>query len=168
QTAAVKQFLTTGKPVLACFGPPNDARPQMTPPTANPADDVEELLTKLGIKFAQFTLLHRAEAKTFVGAQDDFSLPRTTVEVPPVEFEWQPSAGVGLDLKEEKTATPKAPNPIRESMRLASRSIGKNLDLQVRYGRPVFYTAEDTSKLPFDPYIMQTNKETWNEDRPFP
>ncbi len=168
QTTAVKEFIKSGKPVLACFGPPNDARPQMPPPGSNPADDVEELLAKLNIKFGKFTVLHRAEAKTFVGAQDDFSLPRTSVEVPPVEFDWQAAASVGLEVKDDKAATPKAPNPIRESMRIASRSIGKNLDLQVRYGRPVFYTADDWSKLPFDPYIMQTNKETWNEDRPFP
>src|SRR5581483_2808350 len=131
QTAAVKQFLTSGKPVLACFGPPNDARPQMTPPSTNPADDVEELLAKLNIKFGKFTVLHRAEAKTFVGAQDDFSLPRTSADVPPVEFEWTNPAGlVGLDLKDVKAAELKAPNPIRESLRIASRSVGKNLDLQ--------------------------------------
>jgi hypothetical protein len=168
QTAALKQFMGNGKPVLACFGPPNDARPQMAPPSGNPAEDVEALLGQLNVKFAKFAVLHRAEAKTFVGAQDDFSLPRTTVDVPPVEFDWEALTSVGLDLKEEKTASPKKPNPIRESLRIASRSIGKNLDLQVRYARPVFYDSKNLSSLPFDPYIMQSSKETWNEDRPFP
>lgn len=168
QTAALREFMAKGKPVLACFGPPNDSRQQMMPPPANAAEDAESLLGQLSVKFGKFTVLHRAEAKTFVGAQDDFSLPRTTVEVPPVEFDWQPVTAMGLDLKEEKTATPKKPNPIRESLRIASRSIGSNLDLQVRYARPVFYDSKDLSGVPFDPYIMQSNKETWSEDRPFP
>ena len=98
--------------------------------------------------------------------------------MPPVEFDWAPTADVGLGIDVEKAAKPRTPTPIRESLRIASRSIGKTSTCKSATAAPSFTPPlyptlfqggiQGANKLPFDPYIMQSNKETWNEDRPFP
>src|SRR5439155_22915854 len=72
------------------------------------------------------------------------------------------------------------PNPIRESLRLAARSLGKDqsLELRIRNPRPVYYlppkesspeeSSSQESSLPYDPIFMMTDAASWNDPQPFP
>jgi hypothetical protein len=166
QVDALKSFMADGKPVMACFGPPAEPRPM--PMGARPGDGMEDLLSQLGIKLGKQTILFRSEAKSLASAQQEFSVARVSSDVPPVRFDWRRDDADDPVLKRKKDRTSQPPNPIRESMYLAARSVGRDLDLPVRYGRPVFYTGSDRASLEFEPEFMLTDKRSWNEDRPFP
>src|SRR5207249_924758 len=57
QTASIKKFMASGKPVLACFGPINDSPNSNIPPEGRGPDEVEKLLGQLGIRFGRQTVL---------------------------------------------------------------------------------------------------------------
>lgn len=164
---ALKAFMAEGKPVLACFGPPADPRP-IPPMGMRPNDGIEDLFDQLNIKLGKQTILFKSEAKSLAAAQQEFSVARVSGDVPPVQFDWPRQLDDDLPAASEKKGEPLLPNPIQEDMQLASRSVGTDLDLQVRYGRPVYYLGNDRNKLQWEPEFMQTDKRSWNEDRPFP
>jgi hypothetical protein len=140
QVEAIKEFLKAGKPVLACFGPANepDDAPRRPGDEGNRPEGVEELLGQLGIKFGKQTVLFDVETEAFADRRSGLELAGTTVEVPPVEFEWKPGAG---RVQGQPVVEYARPNRLRESMRLAARSLGagKTLELRLRHPRPVYY-----------------------------
>lgn len=139
QVKAIQDFMKAGKPVLACFGPINES-PQRRrgQPPAQGADGVEQLLGELGITFGKQTIIYDAEAESLAGGQnDDLEVPAAPESVPPVEFRGKAHPGKVL-----------RPNPLRASMRLATRSIGRDLNLEIHYPRPVGYEAPKSDKKP--------------------
>jgi hypothetical protein len=168
QVAAIKDFLKAGKPVLACFGPvsesPSDRMrfAQMGPPGP---DELENLLGKLGIKFSKQTVLFNAESKSFAERRSGLLVSGVTVDVPPVEFDPNVHASRPLGKPER---TEQKTNPIRSSMEIAAHSLGKSLDLRVRYPRPIYYDPADGGVPAFEPEFMLANAASWNEDNPFP
>jgi hypothetical protein len=73
----------------------------------------------------------------------------------------------------EKTLIDAAPrHPIRDSLSILSRAVGKSLaeDLQIRYPRPVYVAADLTSPAGFDEsaVFLMAAPESWNENNPFP
>jgi hypothetical protein len=170
QVAAIKDFLKAGKPVLFCFGPSAEPpeRMMMSPLPPGP-DKLEDVLAELGIKMSRQTVLFNVESKSFAERRSGLVILGATVEVPPVTFDWP--AGAGQRLAQAARLEEEKPNPIRESMRLTARSLGKGqaLDLRLRHPRPVYYEpAKGGTPSPFQPVFMMTDAASWNEDQPFP
>ncbi len=167
QVAAIKDFIKSGKPVLACLGPaseqPGDEMrlAQLGPPGS---DGFENLLAELGIKFGNQTVLFNVESKAFAERRSGLMVSTESVEVPPVDFDAH--ARIPGSLPAEGPAPPA--NPIRSSMRITAHSLGKTLDLRLRYPRPVYYQAPAGAKPAFDPQFMVTSAASWNEKQPFP
>jgi hypothetical protein len=165
QVEAVRDFIKAGKPVLICFGPTNEPAGQMDQFNI-PNDKLEDDLAQLGIKLGKQTVLFNVESKSFAERRGNLMIMGANVEVPSVEFDWP----AGADQIPGQATVSSTPNPIRESLRLTARSLGKNqsLDLRIRHPRPVYYTQANGSPLAFDPTFMMTNAASWNEAQPFP
>lgn len=173
QAEAVKDFLKSGKPVLACLGPTSEnAEDAFRFERLGPGgpDVFEDLLTQLGVRLGKQTVLYDVESKAMArsgAGQDDLGAGK--VEVPPVLFDWKP--GAGLPPKSRYAASAELPaNPVRQSMRLTSRGVGKEsvLDLRLRHPRPIYFEPPAGTTPKNDPYLMMTPLESWNEDQPFP
>lgn len=149
QAEAIKDFIKSGKPVLACFGPiklgaNNEAEP----------DDLEKMFTRLGIEFGNQTVLTDKEARAVAERQGE-GLGAAS-ELPPLV----------LDFEKKKDG--KNANPIREAFQVAARAVDGKLDLLKSGPRPVYLSASAAAKLPFSATILQTVKESWNEEKPIP
>jgi hypothetical protein len=169
QVAAIKDFLKSSKPVLACFGPanenPND-RMRMAQLGPDGPDELENLFGQLGIKFGKQTVLFNAESKAFAERRSGLLVAGAVAEVPPVEFEPLPPRSLATV---NPPGLPKQANPIRESMQIAAHSLGrKDLDLRLRYPRPIYYQAANGNDQPFEPEFLITSAASWNEEQPFP
>lgn len=175
QVEAMKDFLKAGKPVLACFGPSNqpgeDAMRRPPGDDDSKAEALEDLLGALGIRFGKQTVLFDEETDAFADRRSGVEIAGTTAEVPPVLLDWRRGAGrpVGAELP------PEAPNPIRESLRLTARSLGRDsqgkertLELRLRHPRPLYYVPPEGVTPAFDPDFLLTSAKSWNEDQPFP
>jgi hypothetical protein len=172
QTAAIKEFLKAGKPVLACFGPTNEpAERRMALPTG--ADNLEELFAQLGIQFGKQTVLYTTEGRAFAERRSSMFAIATKVDVPPVRFEvpankraalFNPAALVGAPDE------PVAPNPISASMELVARNLGarQRPDLSIRHARPVYFVPVRPGGTKFAPEFLVSDEDSWNEDQPFP
>jgi hypothetical protein len=166
QVDAIRDFLKAGKPVLFCFGPANEQAGQMDQ-FNTPNDKLEDDLAQLGIKLGKQTILFNVESKSFGERKGNLLVMGANVEVPPVEFDWPP----GADQAPGQAGTLSSnPDPIRESLRLTARSLGKDqsLDLRIRHPRPVYYVPSPGTSLPYDPTFMMTNAACWNDPQPFP
>ncbi|HKI31895.1 MAG TPA: hypothetical protein VKA46_08500 [Gemmataceae bacterium] len=198
QVAAIRDFVRSGKPLLACLGPVNDP-PGRPDPDAG-SDGLEEMLAGLGLHFSRQTVLYDVESKSFGQRRSGLVIGGTSVEVPPLRFnEWAPGTG----LPPGKHATAAEANPLRESLRLTARSLGNTgtLDLRLRHPRPVYYDPQ-LARLPgalgmwafapdaggvagvswgslflfgrpgrartFEPEFLMTDAGSWNEGQPFP
>lgn len=167
QVDAVKDFLKSGRPVLALFGPANES-PQRAMQARSGSDGLEEMFAQLGVKFGKQTVLFDAESESFAEQRTGLLIAGVNVEVPPVEFDWKPGAGRPIGRGADRAFLP--PNPIRESMSLVSSSLGKEraLDLRLRNPRPVYFEPQGGMKPLFDAEFLMTSAASWNEDQPFP
>src|SRR5262249_732218 len=61
------------------------------------------------------------------------------------------------------------PNPIRDSIRLTARGLGKKqlLDLRLRHPRPIYYDPPE-GKLEQETTFLMTSAAAWNESQPYP
>jgi hypothetical protein len=192
QADAVRDFLKTGRPVFACFGPVNDPRERLQPldPAEAGPDPLESALERLGLRFGRQTVLFNVESKAF--AERRTGLPTSgAVKVPTVIFDW-PTAALSRSPAEQASGELK-PNRIRESMRILARGVGKDverkpeetrletdvageqaagsegkLDLRLRHPRPIYYEPRRGEALAYDPVFMTTDPASWNDDQPFP
>jgi hypothetical protein len=91
----------------------------------------------------------------------------TPVDIPTLLLDWQP--GAGRPIGSPAVRAPR-PNPIRESLRLAAHSLGKDraLDLRFRHPRPIYFDPPPGAHPQFDPEFLMTSARSWNEDQPFP
>jgi hypothetical protein len=146
QVSAIREFVRAGKPLLVCFGPAN-APPNRPDPDAGP-DELEAMLNGLGLHFGRQTVLFDVESKSFGQRRSGLVIGGTSVEVPPLRLdEWKP--GTGLPPAKQGSEAGLPANPLRESLRLTARSLGKAeaLDLRLRHPRPVYYDAA-AARLP--------------------
>jgi hypothetical protein len=139
QVSAIKDFMKAGKPVLACIGPANEPSQDVPTPDASGPDGFDALLNQLGVQLGKQTVLFDVESESFADRRGGLQVAGSDIQVPPVAFDWKPAAGRLLG-REEPAGDQEG--RLRESMRLASRSAGKNLDLALRYPRPVYYNPE--------------------------
>jgi hypothetical protein len=169
QVDAVKDFLKKAgnRSALFCFGPANEPADRPDPSMPSGPDGMEDLVNRLGIRLGNQTVLFNSESKSFAERRSGVLVSGANVEVPPVDFEsaYQPNR---MLLKEDSSEEPLAVNPIRNSMRIVSHSLGKKLDLKLRHPRPVYCAAEKRKKLTFDPEFILTDAASWNDDQPFP
>jgi hypothetical protein len=162
QLAAIKDFMKAGKPVLFCFGPTNES-PESGSPTP-PADNLETMLSEVGLVFAPQTVLYDSESDA-IAASQAISFGRAVAEdVPPVDFSLK--VNVGGVVQTAAVAPPK-PNPIAESVRLTKRSAGQPLDLRMRHPRPIYFHTL-TGAPSIESAFVLTAPQSWNEDQPFP
>jgi hypothetical protein len=168
QLDAVKEFIKAGKPVLFLLGPANERKRDLEMPDFSGPDPLEGMLADLGFKMPKQTILFNVETKSFAERRGNLIIQGTQVEVPPVEFDWKPGAGLPGHALASKTMK-LADQPIRSSVRLAGRSVGKGeaMDLRLRHPRPIYYLPRGGDPKVDHTLIMAT-AESWNEDNPFP
>src|SRR5262249_24962651 len=122
QVAAFRDYLKSGKPMLACFGPtgerPADAMRLGGLGPAGP-DGLEDLRTDLGFRFGKETVLFGVEGKRSKRSQTDPLGAGTSVDVPAVSFQGETGTGRPLALRPRQE---RKPGPLAESMRLTARS----------------------------------------------
>jgi hypothetical protein len=166
QLDALREFLKSGRPVLALLGPANES-PERAMPRQGP-DRLEDLLAQLGIKLGKQTILFDVEGESFAEGRTGLQIAGINTEVPPVEFEWRPGAGRPVGMAPPTEA--KEPNPIRESMKLTGRGLGKGkaLDLRLRHPRPVYYDPPAGVTPAVEPEFLMASAASWNEEQPFP
>src|SRR5436190_20962425 len=90
QAQAIKEFMKAGKPVLACFGPPNEPAAGRPPGPTGP-DTLEDLFAQLGIQFGKQTVLYTSEGRAFAERRSSLFAIGARAEVPPVQFEAPPN-----------------------------------------------------------------------------
>ncbi len=165
QVDAIKDYLKAGKPLLACVGPDSES-PEDRSPEAGRPEPFETMLSQLGIKFGKQTVLFDSETKAFADRRAGKMFGGNTVRIPPVLFDWK--SGQGHPLVYPPLSTQE--NPIRRSLRLSTRGLGKGkrLDVSIRVPQPIYYEPIAGVKPEFDPDFLMTDSDSWNEDQPFP
>jgi hypothetical protein len=173
QLASVREFMSAGKPVLACLGPASEPPELGLPPDTGPADGFDSLLADLGIHLNKQTILFSADSKAFADRRLNPFRADDMVRVPALDFESGPEAWAGRLSALSAKALP--PNPIREGLRVLAHSVGKpaaggevgGLDIAIRFPRPVYYEPHK-GVTPRDEPVFLVTAEGWNDDRPFP
>ena len=113
--------------MLFCLGPGN-LEPGQPPPQSEP-DRIEPLLQDLGFTLPNQTILYNAENEAMAEQRPGMLTLPGDVKIPPSGFDWAP--GTGLP-RTKKVLKERPPHPIRVSMRLATRGLEKERDLQLR------------------------------------
>jgi hypothetical protein len=138
QTDVVREFLAAGKPVLFAFGP--------TPSTRGfgaSTDENELTLQRLGIELGTQSVLTSAEAAAM---KKPATLGDRSVQLPPLEV-------VASD------------NPVSQAFERANQTVDGTLELKKSGYRPIYLAPRD-KPFPFDPVVLRTTEDAWNEDRP--
>jgi hypothetical protein len=164
---AIRQYLKNGKPLLAMFGPSNEPSPRPGMPGGADADEVERMLGELGIQFGNSVVFYNVESDGFAARRSGLRGAGLNVDLPPVAFQWSPTALRIPGTIAEQTALP--PNPLGASMEIIERSVGgQKLNIPARHARPVRFDPRRFGELKFDPVFMVTSADSWNDDNPFP
>jgi hypothetical protein len=154
QAEVIRDFMKSGRPVLACLGPVSGR----TGPTADASDDFEKLLAERGIELGRDLVLFDGEAKAFssrrAGEQFGGGGPN---DIPPLVFADAPAGAAEVK-----------PNPVAAAARLTARSVDQKLDLKMRALRPVYLAPGWQNRIPFAAEFTFTSPDSWNEERPFP
>jgi len=169
QVDVLRDYMASGKPVLACLGPislgltpePDETQAEfdkrLREELAAAADDFEKLLAERGIELGRETILFDGEARAIAArlAGDQFggSVP---ADIPPLAFTGVPEKGSALK-----------PNPVAESLRLTARGVEQSFDLRVRSLRPVYLAPGLANRAGFVSEFVASSPHAWNEERPF-
>lgn len=165
QAGAVKDFLASGKPVFALFGPNNEPAERRTP-TPTPTDGIEPLFAQLGIVFGNQTVLFNSESKAFSQRRSSLLATGADVEIPPVLFE-RPAVKRGIETDDAPTV---GPNTISRSLKIVAGAAGSTdkLDkLKLRHPRPVYFVPIRGASNQLAEFLY-ADAESWNESDPFP
>jgi hypothetical protein len=167
QVDVVKDFLKAGKPVLFCLGPPNEPPDRPPPPGVERFDRLEKLVGDLGFKVPDQTILFNVEAESLAEQQAGLIILGPPPDVPPLRFALPTDPGKLRSLG-GGDASPRS-NPIRTSLGLAARSVGKkgSLDLRLRNPRPVYFDPHGDEKPDLGAAFLFTSADCWNESQPF-
>lgn len=176
QVTAIKEFLKRGRPILFAAGPvstPPDDNPASRPPGFVSPDGVDALINELGFKMSKQTVLFDVEAEAFSEQLGGVLTGGTGVQVPPLLSAWKTGTGrpLGMTPGYQPGTQDLEAHPIRQSLELAARSMGrdKSLDLRLRHPRPIYFDPPaGTAGIKYDPDILMTSPDSWNDDQPFP
>jgi hypothetical protein len=154
QADAIQDFMKAGKPVFVCFGPASEPPNSRFAMEQKGPDALENMLTDLGFRFNNQTILYNEEAKSFSQRRTNILNSRANVQIPAVKIDWH--------------AADKDANPIRSSLMVAKASLGQDLDLSIRHPRPISLDADKVKALPYEPDFLRTTDRSWNDENPFP
>lgn len=155
QVEVIKEFMKTGKPVLALLGPISN--PDTNGPDLGMIDGFEQLLTQRGVVLGKETILFDGESKAFAARKAGELLGGAgPTDIPP------------LDFRDLTTRAGLAPNPIGAAIRLTGRSLAEQVEIRLRAPRPVSLLPGLQDKLPFAAEFVLTSPDAWNEIKPFP
>jgi hypothetical protein len=153
QIDVIRDFMISGKPVLACLGPISGP----DGPSRDGPDGFEKLLAERGIALGQETILFDSEEKAFAariaGEQFGGGVP---TDIPALSF--VEKSADGQQIK---------PNPIASAVRLTARSVNQELVLRKKGLRPVSLQPGWQSSIPFAAEFLVTSPDSWNEEKPF-
>jgi hypothetical protein len=169
QVEVIRDFMKSGKPVLACVGP---ISPAVLPnPVESDAeyeerwkaellegmDDFERLLAERGVELGRETILFDGEVRALAarlgGDQFGGGVP---ADIPPLAF-------TGITDGQEKVKS----NPVASAVRLTGRSVDERLEMRAKALRPVYLAKAWRGRLPFAAEFLSTSADAWNERRPF-
>jgi hypothetical protein len=144
QIEVIRDFLKSGKPLLACLGSRADPPPRFgaPPPPPSGPDSLEELLAELHIKLNRQTIVFNAQTAEDIDA--DSELRQSRRDIPPLDFKTKFTA-----LRRTRDAAPLPPhdNPIRESLVRSAEVSGGTFEFAPLYPRPVYYAASSADAL---------------------
>jgi hypothetical protein len=167
QVEVIRDFMKSGKPVLACLGPISPGTSQN--PGESDAeyderwktelmegmDDFERLVAERGVELGRETVLFDGETRALAarlgGDQFGGGVP---ADIPPLSF-------TGITDESAKS------NPVAGAVRLTGRSIDQQLAMRAKALRPVYLAEAWRSRLPFAAEFLATGPDAWNERRPF-
>ncbi|MGF1582946.1 MAG: hypothetical protein ACFCD0_26800 [Gemmataceae bacterium] len=172
---AIKNFMSSGKPVMFCLGPPqvppgNEQQALMLP---EPSPSLESLLVDLGFRLPKQTVLFDAEIDAFApGEIGAFRRPKE-VNIPQVDFDWASGMSVPPTLRFGKNNAKEKQNddqehPLRTSLKVASRAFGTEAPFSLRHPRPVYYQPKQDSPPRETNVFLLSDPASWNENDPFP
>jgi hypothetical protein len=164
QVAAIRDFVKSGKPILACFGPVNEHPATRMPRGPTGPDGLDFLLSDLGFKLGRQTILTAADSKAFserrLGPLGGGSL----ADVLPLDFD-SPTESARGPWQSRKAS--REPNLLRRGLQVTSHSMGKAFDVRMRFPRPIYYEPSRGRKMDRDPVFL-LSPIGWNEDQPYP
>jgi hypothetical protein len=134
-TNAIKEFLKQGKPVFATLG-------SVVNPRGDP-DGLEQLLAELHIRLSKKTVVYNVQQEEFA-RQRVSRFAAGSGEVPPLDLE-TPSRLLVAASATEPLALHE--NPLRLSLARARQARGPELDIRLRFPRPVFYDADKGERI---------------------
>jgi hypothetical protein len=146
QLAGVREWLSRGKPLFVCLGPPVE-------PSETQADGLDMLLADLGLRLIRQTIVYSADSKWFSRRPDELQAG-DTVKVPPLDFE-APTAVIGTGRLERRDG-PRQDNRLREALRVLAHGVGDGFDLRVRFPRPVYF-GPDPAALDYADLVATAN-----------
>jgi hypothetical protein len=166
QAQAIREYLESGKPLLACLGPVNEPPGLNAPPSMLPMPDpFEDLLTDLGFHLGKQTVLFNADIKSLTDRRPNLFRTSGKVEVPLLDFKSSPADALGAWLT--RSHEHRDPSRLREGLHVLAQSVGRGLDVRLRFPRPVYFEPKDDRKTAYDPTFLLTAIGS-NEDDPFP
>jgi hypothetical protein len=140
QLQVIKEFVASGKPLLACLGPVVEPPAPTFPGAAEPArqpDGLESLLAELNIRVDGQTVGYKVQVGQYAQEETgrlagvDRTVPRLDFRTPHTVLRHPGSAG----------GPAREDNPLRRSLARTAEAWGGDLDLQMRFPRPVYYDA---------------------------
>ena len=153
QIDVIRDFMVSGKPVLACLGPISGAEG----PSPDGPDGFEKLLAERGIALGSETIIFDGEEKAFAariaGEQFGGGVPS---DIPPLAV-----------VQTTASAQQSKPNPIAAADLLTARSVNLQLDLRKKALRPISLMPGWQDRIPFSAEFLFTSADCWNEQKPF-
>jgi hypothetical protein len=167
QIRAIKHFIRDGKAILFLFGPTNEPDDEAPFREPDAGDELEKMLAELGIAMPKQTIVFNAEAKDYNERKVGVMFAGRETELPAVKFEWQPEASRRGQMEKA------APHPIRTSLNLTSRAIGKQtgtdpaarqtgMELRVRHPRPVYVQRTRLAPGPAASVVAAASQPGWS------
>ncbi len=132
---AIKGFLKEGKPVLASLGSVLNPRGDQ--------DSLEKLLEELHIRLGKKTVVFNVQQEEYAKQQAS-RFAAGSGEVPPLDFETPPRELLASTALEP---APLHDNALRLNLAREREARGPELDLRLRYPRPVYYDADRGGRL---------------------
>lgn len=159
QVAVVRDFMKSGRPVLALLGPISET----LGPAIEAVDGFEKLIADRGVELGNETIIYDEELKALAeqGIASRFG-SASHVEVEPLQF----ADRVESDAASEIFASSKQKNPIRAAVQLSARSLEKPFELRLRGLRPVYVKPDVQSQLTYASEFILSGPNSWNEIQP--
>jgi len=152
QVEVIKDFMKSGKPVLACLG----SLSATNGPAQAGSDDLEKLFAERGIELGSDTVLYDTEMKGFAAIKAGRQLGGGPADIPPL-----------VVVDQGSDATKAKPNPVGAAVKLTGRSVDQKLEHRLAAPRPVYIAPGWQEKMPYAAEFVFTSPDSWNEERPF-